>query len=166
MAYKIIDISTGEVIREMQEVPDAIPKNAVLVQVEEGDIRSKYIDELNKMASGEIAKGYTSDEYGVHFGLSETDQLNYTATATIVSMGAESIVIVGEKDGDKYFQLVLNNSDAKTLLSSIFNHVSYILDSYRSYKKRILSAQDEDISSEFSAIIAEIEQPEGQENAS
>lgn len=163
MKYRIIDVNTGDVIRDVAELPDSIPSGAFVVENTDIDLRAKCVNELNAMAKEEILKGYDSS-YGVHFDLSETDQLNYTAVAAIVNMGVEPISITGEKDGDKYFSLELTNQEAKDLLASIFSHVSSILSKYRGYKKRISSVVDDAVETEYASIMAEIS--DGENDAS
>jgi hypothetical protein len=150
--YNIVDIDTGAVIERLDAPPETIPQNTVLVQ-DSQDQKTMATTRINELASSEIALGYI-DENGILFGLSKADQLNYTATASIVNMGTEEITIIGELGTEKYHEVTMENDTAKAFFEVLFSYVSSILSKYRGFKKRILEADD----AEVEGILEEAEQ--------
>jgi len=49
MAYNIVDIETGQVLDMVEELPTSIPRNAVLVELDTVDIKSRLTSEINEM---------------------------------------------------------------------------------------------------------------------
>jgi hypothetical protein len=138
--YSAVEIETGRVIERYEIPPESIPSGTVLIQDSE-DEKTIAISLINEFAAKEISLGYVDDN-GVLFGLSEHDQLNYTAASSVVNMGAESITVTGETRDDKYFNIVLTNDEARVFFSNLFSHVESILNKYREIKKKALSEVD------------------------
>lgn len=153
--YKAIDIYTGEVILTSKEMPVYVPKNSTIIFEEDMESINDYIAKLNEFASEEIGRGYTTED-GILFSMSSTDQLNYTAAASLVNMGADKITITGEKDGDKYYEVSLTAEEAKALFEKMFTHVKNILSKYRNYKKTILNADPSEAKLVAENILTEI----------
>jgi hypothetical protein len=149
--YNLIELGTGAIIESYDNPPTSIPSGTFLVQ-DTPPPKEAATNRINELAKEEISLGYI-DENGVLFGLSETDQLNYTSMSSLVNMGAEQIVVIGETADDKYYEVVFSSAEAKEFFASIFSHVESILSKYRGYKRQIL---EED--TDFSDIVTSAEQ--------
>jgi hypothetical protein len=139
--YNITNMTTGEIIETVDELPSNIPNGYFPVEVTV-KILDRLIDEVNNAASSEILKGY---EYnGILFTLSEMEQLNYNSIANFVNMSGSDIVIYGETENDKYYKVDMTASEASSFFLGLFGYVDGILSKYRDVKKLLLSAVEED----------------------
>jgi hypothetical protein len=106
------------------------------------DILSLCINTVNEAQRNEILSGY--DYQGVHYDLTETDQLNYNSIMNIVNSGEPEVTIYGETDTDKYHGTVFTNEEASVFLKSMFSHVAAIIERHRAIKKALTEANEED----------------------
>lgn len=136
--YKIVNIDTDEVLREVETPPSDLGKNEILIEVSKSGYEMA-IETVNKAARNEILDGYL-DSTGVKYGLSETDQLNYTASAAMAGLGYPEIEVIGEFNGDRYYKTVLSNAEAKVFFGNIFSYVASILKKYRDIKSQVYTA--------------------------
>ena len=142
--YKIIDIETQEVLREVADLPVSIASNEFVVQGETITSIGSAVNAVNIAAHTKILEGFTYTN-GVKFSLSELDQLNYNSVATMVNMGAESIVLHGSLNDELYHEVTFTNAEASTFFVAIFAYVSGILSEYRDIKKLLLASPEEGI---------------------
>lgn len=143
--YQIIDVNTQEVLRDVESPPTSIGNNEFVVQVMKVAVPLvDAIAKVNTSAERKISDGYTYTN-GVLFGLSITDQLNYNSVASILNMGAESVTLFGELNGEKYYSVVMDAAAAALFFSSLFAYVDNILGEHRAVKKLLTEASVEDI---------------------